>query len=43
MKSDFFSVRVQVAQDEVVVGSESLVQRAAQAGTTTLLWRRALY
>ena len=43
VRSDFFAVRVQVAQDDVVVGTEALVQRAAQSGTSTMLWRRALY
>ena len=43
VKSDFFSVRVQVAQDEVQLATEALVQRNAQNGTTSLLWRRPLY
>ena len=42
VKSDFFLVRVQVAQDEVTVAIEALVARA-QGGTTTLAWRRPLY
>ena len=43
VRSDFFSVRVQVAQDDVLVASEALVQRSAQSGATTLVWRRPLY
>jgi hypothetical protein len=36
-------VRVQVAQDEVQLATEALVQRNAQNGATSLLWRRPLY
>ena len=43
VRSDFFAVRVQVAQDDVLVGTDALVQRAAQSGASTVLWRRALY
>jgi len=43
VKSDFFLVRVQVAQDDVTVATEALVIRNAQGGTTTLAWRRPLY
>jgi general secretion pathway protein K len=43
VRSDFFSVRVQVAQDDVRVAAEALVQRAAQGGNSTVLWRRAIY
>ena len=42
VRSDFFSVRVQVAQDDVLVAGEALVQRASQ-GSTSILWRRSLY
>lgn len=43
VRSDFFSVRVQVMQDDVVAAAEALVQRSAQTGSTSILWRRALY
>jgi len=43
VRSDFFSVRIQVVQDDVLVATEALVQRAAQSGASTTLWRRALY
>lgn len=43
VKSDFFSVRVQVAQDDVQLAAEALVQRNAQNAATTVLWRRPLY
>ena len=43
VRSDFFGVRVQVAQDDVLVATEALMQRAAQGGATSILWRRALY
>jgi len=43
VKSDYFSVRVQVAQDNVQVATEALVQRDAQNGATVLLWQRPLY
>ena len=42
VKSAFFSVRVRVAQDDVEVSTEGLVQRDA-AGNAALLWRRAIY
>jgi general secretion pathway protein K len=42
VKSDFFSVRVRVAQDDVEVAVEALVQRDT-AGNAALLWRRAVY
>ncbi len=43
VKSEFFSVRVQVAQDDVHVASEALVQRNPQSGATSIVWRRGLY
>jgi general secretion pathway protein K len=44
VKSNWFSVRIQVAQDDVVVASEALVKREpAPRGTTTLVWRRPRY
>jgi general secretion pathway protein K len=42
VKSDYFVVRVQVAQDDVTVATEALVQRGP-GGTVTLVWRRPLY
>ena len=42
VKSSHFSARVQVAQDEVRLASEALVQRR-EDGTTALVWRRARY
>lgn len=42
VKSSFFSVRVRVAQDDVEVSTEGLVQRDT-AGNAALLWRRAVY
>jgi len=41
VKSDYFVVRVQVAQDEVTVAAEALVVRNAQ-GLATVAWRRPL-
>lgn len=46
VKSAFFSVRVQVAQDEVEIGTEALVERTAAAGKpvdTSIVWRRPRY
>ena len=42
VKSGFFSVRVQVAQDDVHLATEALVQRAANAAPV-LVWRRSVY
>jgi general secretion pathway protein K len=42
VKSSFFSVRVQVAQDDVQVAAEALVQRNPQ-GAATIAWRRPVY
>jgi general secretion pathway protein K len=43
VKSDYFSVRVQVAQDDVQVASEALIQRNPQNAATAIVWRRPLY
>ena len=43
VKSEFFSVRVQVAQDDVQVAAEALVQRNPQNGATSIAWRRPIY
>ncbi len=42
VKSAFYSVRIQVAQDEVQLASEALVRRADNA-STAIIWRRPLY
>jgi len=42
VKSDYFSVRVQVAQDEVELVSEALVARM-QTGRTAIAWLRPRY
>lgn len=42
VKSAFFSVRVQVAQDDVQVGTEALVRRDA-SGSSAIVWRRPRY
>ena len=42
VKSAFFSVRVRVAQDDVQVATEALVQRDA-TGAAAVVWRRAIY
>ena len=42
VKSSFFLVRVQVAQDDVRVAAEALVQRNAQ-GAAALAWRRPIF
>jgi type II secretory pathway component PulK len=42
VKSGFFSVRIQVAQDDVQLATDALVQRT-QAAVTTVLWRRPRY
>jgi general secretion pathway protein K len=41
VKSDFFSVRIQVAQDDVELASDALVQRAQNVAF--VLWRRPRY
>ena len=43
VKSDFFTVRVRVAQDDVQVAAEALVQRNPQGGATAVVWRRPVY
>ena len=44
VKSAWFFVRVQVAQDDVRVATESLVEREpAPRGTTAIIWRRPRY
>ena len=44
VKSDWFRVRVQVTQDDVLVGTEALVKREPTAGrATSIIWRRPLY
>ena len=43
VKSEFFSVRILVAQDDVHVAGEALVQRNPQTGVATAVWRRPLY
>lgn len=46
VKTSFFDVRVQVAQDDVQLASEALVQRTAGTGgaaSTAIIWRRPLY
>ncbi len=40
--SSFFSVRIQVAQDDVQLASDALLQRRADK-TTVILWRRPRY
>jgi general secretion pathway protein K len=42
VKSRYFSVRVQVAQDDVQLATQALVQRRDN-GTTDIIWRRPLY
>jgi general secretion pathway protein K len=44
VKSDFFSVRVRVAQDDVQLSVEALVRRAGgNAPGTSIIWRRPVY
>ena len=45
VKSDWFSVRVTVQQDDVQLGTEALVRREPiqQGGATVLVWRRPRY
>ena len=44
VKSDFFSTRVQVAQDDVQLAVEALLRRAAApAMGTSIIWRRPRY
>ena len=43
VKSSWFSVRIHVAQDDVVLGSEALMRRDAPKGTAAIIWRRPLY
>jgi general secretion pathway protein K len=42
VKSSYFAVRVQVAQDDVHVAADALMQRSAQ-GAVSVAWRRPLY
>ncbi len=42
VKSAWFSVRVQVSQDDVSLGTEALVQRRPDH-STAIIWRRPLY
>jgi len=41
VKSSWFSVRIQVAQDDVVLGSEALVRRDPKGAA--IIWRRTRY
>jgi general secretion pathway protein K len=45
VKSAWFSVRVRVQQDDVLLGAEALVRREdiAKGGVATVVWRRPLY
>ena len=44
VKSGYFIARVQVAQDEVQLASEALIERKPNAaGVTVIIWRRPLY
>ena len=44
VKSGWFIARIQVAQDDVLVATESLLKReAAPRGTTRIIWRRPRY
>ena len=43
VKSAYYSVRIQVAQDEVQLASEALVVRRADNASTAIIWRRPLY
>jgi general secretion pathway protein K len=47
VKSAYFSVRIQVAQDDVQLASEALVRRASAgqpgASPTAIIWRRSVY
>ena len=43
VKSNWFSVRIQVAQDDVVLATEALVRRDATKGTAAMIWRRPRY
>jgi general secretion pathway protein K len=43
VKSQFFAIRVQVAQDEVELASEALVLRADNTGQTAIVWQRPRY
>jgi hypothetical protein len=42
VKSAFFSVRIQVVQDEVELAADALVQRAPN-GVASVVWRRPRY
>ena len=42
VKSDFFAVRIHVAQDDVRVAADALLQRNPQNGATGIVWRRPL-
>jgi general secretion pathway protein K len=42
VKSAHFSVRVQVAQDDVQLAAQALVKRS-ESGATAIIWRRPLY
>ena len=40
VKSGWFTARVQVAQDDVVVGTEALIRRDGARGTAAIVWKR---
>lgn len=43
VKSAWFSVRIQVAQDDVQLATEALVRRDPAKGTASIIWRRPRY
>lgn len=43
VKSDFFSVRIRVAQDDVELASDALLQRRGAGVMPAILWRRPRY
>jgi general secretion pathway protein K len=43
VKSDYFSVRIQVAQDDVQLATDALIRRGTQSGVPAIVWRRPRY
>lgn len=43
VKSAFFAVHLQVAQDDVQLASDALVERVASGASTAIVWRRPRY
>jgi hypothetical protein len=43
VKSENFSVRIRVTQDDVELATDALLRRADQTGIPAIVWRRPRY